>query len=412
VEEKPAFLGMTWVGRSISHVIPSRAYRRTDQHHRHRHLLEDMKGVFCYNGGEVKQITINAIFQEAQDVAASDIHLVTGQPPLMRLDGVITRIEGYDQELTSEEIKAIVVSTLTQTQRDRFEREREIDLSYQIPSGTRFRVNCHFERDNMGLVARVIPEKIPTMEDIHLPDIMKELTTAYQGIVLFTGPTGCGKSTSLAAMMEDINLNRPVHIVTLEDPIEFLYHPKKAIIRQRQFGTDFLSFEEALKRILRQDPNVILVGEMRDLETIAAALTLAETGHLVFGTLHTNNAAQTIDRIIDVFPPYQQGQIRTQLSMTLNAVVSQRLAPRKGGGRIAIREVMLNTPAVGNIIRDNRIAELPNVIQTAAEEGMITVERDVARITQLGLLEKEVAAEFVRDPRVLKTVKVKKGLFG
>jgi twitching motility protein PilT len=359
-----------------------------------------------------KIATINAIFERAQDAAASDIHLVAEQVPLMRVDGVIVPIEEFDQPLTREEVKTMVVGILTQSQRDRFEREREIDLSYQLPSGTRFRVNCHFERDNVGLVARIIPEKIPTMDDIHMPDIAKEMLTSLQGIVLFTGPTGSGKSTSLASMIEAINDERSLHIITLEDPVEFMYHPKKALIRQRQFGTDFLSFEEALKHILRQDPDVILVGEMRDLETIAAALTLAETGHLVFGTLHTNNAAQTVDRVIDVFPPYQQDQIRTQLSMTLNAVIAQRLVPRKGGGRVAVREVMLNTPAVGNIIRDNRITELANVIQTSAEEGMITVERDVARLLQMGLIEKEVAAQFVGSKDALKMIKAKRGLFG
>ena len=247
-----------------------------------------------------------------------------------------------------------------------------------------------------------------------LPEVTQNIISAHQGIVLVTGPTGSGKSTSLAAMIETINKEKPLHIVTLEDPIEFLYHSKEAAIRQRQLGTDFLSFEEALRRILRQDPDVIMVGEMRDLETIAAALTMAETGHLVFGTLHTNNAAQTIDRIIDVFPPHQQSQIRTQLSMTLQAVIGQRLVPKRGGGRVAVREVLLNSTAVANIIRDNRVAELHNVIQTSASEGMITIERDIARLLSMGLIDREVAEEYVRDPELLKDIKVegnKKGWF-
>jgi twitching motility protein PilT len=244
-----------------------------------------------------------------------------------------------------------------------------------------------------------------------MPAILSELIKASQGIVLFTGPTGCGKSTSLASMIETINRIRPVHIVTLEDPIEFLYQSKKAVIRQRQFGTDFLSFSEALRRILRQDPDVILVGEMRDLETIAAALTLAETGHLVFATLHTPSAAQTLDRIIDVFPPHQQEQIRLQVSLTLNAVIAQRLLPRKGGGRCAVREVLLNSPAVANIIRDNRIAELPNVLQTSAAEGMITIERDVARLLSENLVEREIANQYVSDPKLLKQLGAKGGFF-
>jgi len=246
---------------------------------------------------------------------------------------------------------------------------------------------------------------------VHMPEIVSELIKENQGIILVTGPTGCGKSTSLAAMINEININQNVHMITLEDPIEFLYKSKNSVIRQRQYGTDFLSFPEALRRILRQDPDVILVGEMRDFETIAAALTLAETGHLVLATLHTNSAAQTIERIIDVFPPHQQEQIRTQLSMTLKAVISQNLVPKKGGGRIAIREVMMNTPAVANTIRDNRIAELSNVIQTGGEHGMVTIERDVARLIADGLLDRESAKKLVDNPDVLKKIKTKKGFF-
>ena len=358
------------------------------------------------------KLSLDAVFQQGQELGASDVHILVGKPPLLRVDGTIGPIEGFEQEVMSrEEVKRLVDGILTPTQRERFEREREIDLSYQIAMGTRFRVNCHYERDNIGMVARIIPEKIPTMEDVQMPAVTAQLIRAAQGIILFTGPTGCGKSTSLASMIEAINRERPVHIVTLEDPVEFLYQSKTAIIRQRQFGTDFLSFGEALRRILRQDPDVILVGEMRDLETISAALTLAETGHLVFATLHTPSAAQTIDRIIDVFPPYQQTQIRLQFSLSLTAVISQRLLPRKGGGRCAVREVLLNSPAVANIIRDNRIAELPNVLQTSAEEGMITIERDIARLLHEGLLDREIAEQYVRDPKVLKQAGGKGGLW-
>jgi len=387
---------------------------------------------------------LNDLFEQASQAGASDIHIAVGKPPLMRVNGEILPIgsvkegpaspsratprqEGKETltarlpdgqvappDLAPSDVEQMVRGMLKAPQVERFEREREIDLSYQVASGIRFRVNCHYEREHMGFVARVIPDVIPSMEEIHMPAIAKDIIHADRGIILATGPTGSGKSTTLASMIEEINKERPVHIVTLEDPIEFLYHAKKALIRQRQFGTDFLSFGEAMKRVLRQDPDVILVGEMRDLETIAAALTLAETGHLVFGTLHTNNAAQTMDRVIDVFPPHQQSQIRTQLSMTLKAVIAQRLVPRKGGGRIAIREVLLNSPAVANIIRDNRIAELQNVIQTSAAEGMITVDRDIARLVSEGLIEKEVAEEYVHDREALKRVKVpkaKKGWF-
>jgi len=369
---------------------------------------------------------LDVLLEKASAVGASDIHLAVGKPPLMRVDGIILPI-GIDPKakrdaaleaeiplLTPTDIEQMVRSILKAPQVERFEREREIDLSYQITGGMRFRVNCHFEREHMGFVARVIPDVIPSMEDIHMPIVVRELIHLDRGIVLATGPTGSGKSTTLASMIEEINKERPLHIVTLEDPVEFMYHAKRALIRQRQFGTDFLSFGEAMRRVLRQDPDVILVGEMRDLETIAAALTLAETGHLVFGTLHTNNAAQTVDRIIDVFPPHQQSQIRTQLSMTLRAVIAQRLVPRKDGGRVAVREVLLNSPAVANIIRDNRVAELQNVIQTSAQEGMITVDRDIARLISEGVLERETGEEFAEDPESLKKVKVtkKKGSVG
>lgn len=368
---------------------------------------------------------LNDLLEQASQAGASDIHIVVGKPPMMRVDGEIISIaEGVKEEkeeekaepeiLMTTDVEQMIRGMLKAPQMERFERERELDLSYQISSGIRFRVNCHFEREHMGFVARVIPDVIPSMEEIHMPAIAQDIINADRGIVLVTGPTGSGKSTTLASMIEKINQAHLLHIITLEDPIEFLYHAKKALIRQRQFGTDFLSFGEAMKRVLRQDPDVILVGEMRDLETIAAALTLAETGHLVFGTLHTNNAAQTVDRIIDVFPPHQQSQIRTQLSMTLKAVIAQRLVPRKGGGRVAIREVLLNSPAVANIVRDNRIAELQNVIQTSAAEGMITVDRDIARLVSEGLLEKAVAEEYVQDRESLKRLKVpkeKKGWF-
>jgi twitching motility protein PilT len=354
---------------------------------------------------------INNLLSTAKELQASDIHLFVSKPPLARVDGVIRPISEESQPLTSEDVHSLIDGMLNDVQRARFDKDKEIDLSYQIPSGDRFRVNCHFERDNEGMVARFIPEEIPNLEMVHMPEIVSELIKENQGIILVTGPTGCGKSTSLAAMINEININQNVHMITLEDPIEFLYKSKNSVIRQRQYGTDFLSFPEALRRILRQDPDVILVGEMRDFETIAAALTLAETGHLVLATLHTNSAAQTIERIIDVFPPHQQEQIRTQLSMTLKAVISQNLVPKKGGGRIAIREVMMNTPAVANTIRDNRIAELSNVIQTGGEHGMVTIERDVARLIADGLLDRESAKKLVDNPDVLKKIKTKKGFF-
>ncbi|TSC98431.1 MAG: twitching motility protein PilT [Candidatus Peregrinibacteria bacterium Greene1014_49] len=269
-----------------------------------------------------------------------------------------------------------------------FERTREMDSAYAV-SNVRLRVNCHFEKGVAGLTARIIPQDIPSIADVGLVTVADALCNLTDGLVLFTGPTGSGKSTSLAAIIHKINQERSKHIVTLEDPVEFLFPEGKGIIRQRQFGSDFLSFPEALKHVLRQDPDIVMVGEMRDLETIAAALTIAETGHLVFATLHTPNAVQTVDRIVDVFPPYQQQQVRIQLSLALKAIVAQRLIPKVGGGRVAQREILVTTPAVGHIIRDNRSQELKSVLQTGRDTGMTTFENDAKRLLKEGVISKE-----------------------
>lgn len=324
-------------------------------------------------------LTLPQLFKLALDKNASDLHLCAGLPPILRVDGIL-EVQRDLPELDSKAILALANSILSEEQKKRYMDTRELDTGYEIEDGTRFRVNLHWERDNAGMVARVIPIKIPTLPELTMPDIVYKLLRMDQGLLLFTGPTGCGKSTSLAAMIDFINEQRSCNIVTLEDPIEFIYKPKKSIIRQRQLGTDILSFADGLKHIVRQDPNVILVGEMRDLETIASTITLAETGHLVLATLHTYNAAQTVDRIIDVFPPHQQNQVRMQLSMFLRAVISQRLLPRANGGRIAAREVLLNTPAIGNLIRENKIPQIRTTIQTSAGEGMFTMDQDIKRL--------------------------------
>jgi len=290
---------------------------------------------------------------------------------------------------------------LSEHQRELFLTEKELDLSYDLPSVSRFRVNLHIERGNPALAARIVSARIATMEDLVMPEVVYDLVRLPQGLILVTGPTGCGKSTSLAAMVSLINKERRAHIITLEDPIEFLHTSDQSIIKQRQLSTDFLSFPEALKHVLRQDPNVIMVGEMRDLETVAATITLAETGHLVLATLHTLNAAQTVDRIIDIFPPYQQTQVRLQLSLSLRGVISQQLLPKKGGGRVASREIMINTPAVSNLIRENKIAQIKSVIQTSAEDGMTTMDQDLKRLYKDNLIDREVAIAHMLDPHML-----------
>jgi len=343
---------------------------------------------------------IDDLFKIAVEKEASDLHLIVGMPPVLRIDGVLNPIKNQGK-ISNKAAQELIFPILTEKQKTTFENEKELDLSYEIASGHRFRVNLHWEKNNVGMVARVISSKIPSMEDIVMPEIAYKLLEMKQGLILVTGPTGCGKSTTLAAMINYINKNRSANIITLEDPIEFLFKPNKSIIKQRQLLTDMNSFQSALIHVLRQDPNVIMVGEMRNLETIAATITLAETGHLVLATLHTHNAAQTIDRIIDIFPSHQQQQVRLQVSMTLNAVLSQQLIPKKGGGRVATREIMLNIPAISNLIRENKIAQIKTVIQTSAEEGMITMDQDLINLYNDGQIEKETAQGHMMNPELL-----------
>lgn len=345
-------------------------------------------------------MALNDLFKIAVERKASDLHLVVTKPPTLRIDGVLTPIE-KQEILTPKKIQELAFFILTEHQRQQFIAERELDLSYEIPNLSRFRVNLHWERNNVGLVARVINSLEPTMEEVLMPPVAYKLLDERQGLILVTGPTGCGKSTSLAAMINFINSTRSAHIVTLEDPIEFIYRSKKSIIKQRQLGTDMRSFTEGLKHVLRQDPNVILVGEMRDLETIAATITLAETGHLVMATLHTLNAAQTVDRIIDVFPPYQQSQVRLQLSLFLKGIVSQQLLPKIKRGRVSAREILINTPAVSNLIRENKIAQIKTVIQTSMDEGMVTMDHDLKRLYQERFISKETARAYMLNPESL-----------
>lgn len=331
-------------------------------------------------------MTLNDLLNYTADNNASDLHLVSGNPPLVRINGALEPVKKASK-LTTAELDEMIFKALTDDQSDRFKKDKELDFAYAPPHGTRFRVNLHYEKGAPGLAARTISPKIPTMEELTMPKIAFGFTEAPHGLVLVTGPTGSGKSTTLASMIQRINETRNENIITLEDPIEYVFLPAKSVIRQRELGSDMLSFAEGLKHVLRQDPDVIMVGEMRDLETVAATLTAAETGHLVFATLHTYSAAQTIERIVDIFPPHQQTQIKMQLANVLRAIISQQLLPKKNGGRVAAREILLNNPAVSNLIRENKLNQIQNVLQTSSREGMQTLAQDLKNLISNGLID-------------------------
>lgn len=334
-------------------------------------------------------ISLKDIFDSAIKNKASDIHLVVGLQPVLRIDGNLVNLKKIPK-VANKDLLQSISALLNDNQEKKFMEEKDLDFGYES-SGVRFRVNLHHEKGRVGLSARVISGEMPTLESIGLDGFIKEILDHGNGLVLVTGPTGCGKSTTLAAMINYINNNHGRKIITLEDPMEYVFTPNKSIVIQRQLGTDIPTFASGLKYALRQDPNVIMVGEMRDFDTIAAAITLAETGHLVMATLHTHNAAQSVDRIIDVFPPYQQNQIRAQLSLTLKAVVSQKLIPKIGGGRIATREIMIKNAAVANLIRENKLAQMRSIIETSQAEGMISFDRDLRNLLDQKLITEEVA---------------------
>ena len=327
------------------------------------------------------------VLKTAVQTGASDIHLVIGKPPMMRLNGEIAEIPGFPK-ITPDESKRLIYSILYEEQRAKFEEHWELDCSFSISGFARFRVNVLLQKNGVEAVMRVISTKIPTPEQLRLPQSVVNFSDLPRGLVLVTGPTGSGKSTTLAAIMELVNQKMTGHILTVEDPIEFVYESKKSIFRQREVGQNTKSFQAALKSALRQDPDVILVGELRDLETIQLAITAAETGHLCFGTLHTQDCPSTIDRIIDVFPPHQQAQIRVQLSVVLQGVVSQILLPRKDGeGRIAAREVMIMTPAISNLIREGKTHMIYGAIDTGAKFGMVPMDKALAELVRMNLVD-------------------------
>ena len=329
--------------------------------------------------------TMDELLRETADLGASDLHLSAGLPPLMRIHGDLTRTE--HPALSAAGVTALVNSIMSEEQRQTFQAEHEIDFACEVPGKGRFRVNAFVQSRGPGAVLRTIPTAIPTLESLNLPPVLKELCTRERGLVLVTGPTGSGKSTTLAAMVDLINQTWDAHILTVEDPIEFVHPPKRCLVNQREVGPHTRSFSNALRSALREDPDVILVGELRDLETMSLALTAAETGHLVFGTLHTSSAPKTIDRIIDVFPAGQQGQIRTMLSESLEAVVAQSLLKKKGGGRVAACEVLIGTPAVRNLIREGKLHQITSMMQTGQRLGMQTLDMGLADLVKRGLIE-------------------------
>ena len=344
---------------------------------------------------------IDVLCDLAKERDASDIHVTANYPVMLRVDGKLIPVT---EPLTPEQSRKIVEDLMSEDQKKAFEEKWELDFSYTNPSKLRFRVNTFTERENVGAAMRLIATKIRSMEELGLPPIFKELIKEPHGLILLVGPTGSGKSTTLAAMLNDINLNRREHIITIEDPIEYVYPIGKSIVDQREIGADTKSFLNALKSALRQDPNVVLVGEMRDLDTISATITIAETGHLVFATLHTNSASQAIDRIIDVFPEGAKEQIRAQLANVITAVISQRLVPIQGGGRRAAIEIMLGTVAVKNAIREGKTYQIDNIIQTSGDLGMVTIEKSLVEMVKEGYITKETAMEWSVKPEDIESL--------
>ncbi len=342
------------------------------------------------------EIRIEPLLDEVIKKKASDLHLQVGLPPILRIDGKLGPVSEANL-LTEESIETLIFSILDDDQKKILLKDKEFDFSFAYGDLGRFRVNAFHERGNIAAALRLIPNQLLTVEQLGLPQIVNKFADFPRGLVLVTGPTGSGKSTTLAALVDKINTERSDHIVTIEDPVEFTHKSKKSVVVQREVHYDTYSFSAALRSSLRQDPDVVLIGEMRDLETIAAAITIAETGHLVFATLHTNSAAQSIDRMIDVFPPHQQPQIRSQLANILMAICSQRLIPSIGGGRRAAAEILIATPAVRNIIREGKSHQLEAVIQTGSEFGMQSMDKTLVGMVQKGLITYDEARNYAVD---------------
>lgn len=337
---------------------------------------------------------IKSYFKQAIDRGASDLHLAAGSIPAARVNGEMIKLD--DEIIDDKELEADVRLFVDEEKWDRFKKQRELDFSQEF-FGSRFRINLHFQEGKIGLTARLIPEFIPTPDKLGLDEVVYKLTHLQDGLILVTGPSGSGKSTTLASMINIINKERKAHIITIEDPVEYYFKEEQCVIEQRELGTDTVSFASALKYALRQDPNVIMVGEMRDMETIQAALTAAETGHLVISTLHTSTAAETIDRIVSAFPSHQQMEILNQLASVLRAVIAQELLPLVGGGRVAAREIMINNGAISSLIRRNQVGQIVSAIQTGKKEGMITMNKAIESLLQRGLITAETAKNRTRN---------------
>jgi len=340
-----------------------------------------------YTAAELKQIEeyhIDDVLRMAIERKASDIHITAGLPPMMRVDGEITPLPFH--KLTPKDARRLIYEVLTNEQLERFETKHELDFAHSVRDLARFRFNVYQQRGSVAGALRVIPTKIPAFESLGLPQVIRDVCKRTSGLVLVTGPTGSGKTTTIASMIDDINDHFPGHILTIEDPIEYIHKHKRCMVNQRELHNDTYSFHDALRAVLREDPDIVLVGELRDLETIEAALTLSETGHLVFGTLHTRNGPATIDRIIDVFPSDQQDQIRVLLGNTLEAVIAQQLLPKMGGGRCAALEIMLGTPAIKNLIREGKTHQMYSIIEMSGGHGMVTMDKSLADLYRSGIV--------------------------
>ncbi len=342
------------------------------------------------------ELELNKLLDIVLERNGSDLHLVTGEPPILRVDGKLLKMEDFEV-ITGETLDGLLDILLTKAQRELFVKQQDIDFAYQYKDKSRFRINAYRQKGQLAAAFRLIPNKIRTVQELELPERLLEFTQYKQGLVLVVGPTGHGKSTTMAALIDYINHTRAEHILTIEDPVEFMFTSDKSVVNQREVYVDTPDFAQSLKSSLREDINVVLVGEMRDMESMSAVMTLAETGHLIFATLHTNDAAQTLDRIIDVFPPHQQPQVRSQLASVIIAIVSMRLLPKVGGGRVPAVEILLANNAVRNVIREGKTYEIDNIVHTNLDDGMVALDRALATLVAKGLVAPNDAMAYVKD---------------